>query len=101
MTSRFTPPPFEMPLAATRIYDRIPEWKFHTSVRLARSAISNYQTSESSRWTNDRGYTSNYRPVARYGEIWVYSGGKWFLDFSSDEHNKVFVDQLPWKKKNV
>lgn len=100
MQEKLTPPNFKVPLAATRIYDRSPEWKFHTSIALAKSAISYGEHTIRHDWVDSNGSERKYATWARYGELWIYENGEWKLEFHSDRMNPVFVHELPWKKKN-
>lgn len=88
VSDRLTPPPFKHPVAATRIYDRIPEWKYHTSIGLAKNAIA---------------YSVDYNHVtresyAREGEIWTYINGVWELQYVIEKHCRV--EDLSWRKKH-
>ena len=77
---KLTPPKKSPPTAATRIYDRSPEWKYHESMGKARSAIS---------------YTMQYK-TAREGEIWEYVDGEWRLNYECKPG--THVDDLPWRR---
>lgn len=84
---RLTPPKFKMPVAATRIYDRIPEWKFHTDLGKAKNAIA---------------FGSGYdriarKELARAGEIWTLIDGVWELQYVIEEN--TYTDDLSWRQK--
>ena len=78
------PPPIKMPKAATRIYDRRPEWKFHANLGLAKNAIA---------FGSDY---IGYKQIARPGEIWVLESKEWVLYYEDDRQTPV--DDLPWRK---
>jgi len=62
-----SPPPFDPQTFVTRVSERSPEWKSHTSLGTARQAI---------------GYRRRgYRMIR---EIWVHQDGEWTLVESRD-----------------
>jgi hypothetical protein len=73
------PPPFDFPVAATRIKWRSPEWKFHTNIGHAKNAVGQS-------WYNG----------ARGGQIWVLQDGEWSLKWDIKEGTKK--ENLPWNK---
>jgi len=86
---RLTPPKFEVPVAATRIYDRNPEWKFHTDLGKAKNAIAYAD-----------GYDrETYQFYARPGEIWVLgrdgTQDVWELYYACEKG--TYVNDLPWR----
>lgn len=83
------PPPIKVPQAATRIYHRDPEWKFHANVGLAKNAIA---YSVDYKRIPGRGY----QEFARAGEIWVLKDNTWTLLYAIEE--KTDVNDLPWRK---
>lgn len=84
---KLTPPKFEVPVAATRIYDRTPEWKFHTDLGKAKNALA----------YGDGYDRKTYQSYARAGEIWVLGIDEWELYYACEKG--TYVKDLPWRQK--
>lgn len=99
-SSKLTPPKFDMPLFATRIYDRRPEWKFHKGSGQAKNAFG---VMGFGRYEGELSKYSGYEIATQYarpGELWRFEDGRWELEFFCDkEDNAVKMDELPWRKQ--
>ena len=93
-----TPPPEDkIPKAATRIYDRNPEWKFHSDLGKAKNALligSPWGTQYTKVVVDGVIKTAH---TVRSGEIWIPGVGGWQLYFYSTDEDPILTVEVPWR----